>query len=129
MKIKRFNPMLKSLLIGIFVYAALGVVIVLLVTDDKLWNLLGFVLGVLLSAFMVLHMSKAIDVAVHQDENGALKHTRIMYAVRVVLVVGMLVSMMIWKYANPVTALFGLFSLKFSAYFKLITIKINSKGR
>ncbi len=129
MKIKRFNPMLKSLLIGICVYAALGVVIVLLVTDDKLWNLLGFVLGVLLSAFMVLHMSKAIDVAVHQDENGALKHTRIMYAVRVVLVVGMLVSMMIWKYANPVTALFGLFSLKFSAYFKLITIKIKSKGR
>lgn len=123
MKIRRVNPMLKSLLLGICVYAVLGVVIVLLVTEDKLWNLLGFIIGVLLSIFMVIHMSKAIDVAVHQDENGALKHTKIMYTIRVILVVGMLVSMMIWKYANPVTALLGLFSLKFSAYIKLITIK------
>lgn len=115
--------MLKSLLLGICVYAAIGVVIVLLVTEDKLWNLVGFIIGVLLSVFMVIHMSKAIDVAVHQDEEGALKHTKLMYAVRLVLVVGTLVSMIIWKYANPVTTLFGLFSLKFSAYAKLITIK------
>lgn len=121
--------MLKSLLIGICVYAIIGVVIVIAVTEDKWWNILGFVIGVLLSVFMVIHMSRAIDISVHQDEKGALKHTRIMYFIRVVLVAGALISMIIWKYANPVAALFGLFSLKFSAYFQLITIKFKSKGR
>ncbi len=123
MKITRTNPMLKSLLMGICAYAIVGIILILVFLTDKWWNFLGFAIGIVLAIFMVIHMSKSIDVAVHQDENGALKHTRIMYIVRVALVVGALVSMIIWKYANPVTTLFGLFSLKFSAYIQLIAIK------
>ncbi len=129
MKIRRVNPMLRSLLLGVGVYGIVGLVIVLVVTDDKWWNLLGFIIGVLMSVFVVIHMSMSIDVAVHQDEDGALKYTKIMYIVRIILVAGVIVSMIIWKYANPVATLFGLFSLKFSAYSKLITIKFKSKGR
>ena len=123
MKIRRVNPMLKSLLIGICAYALIGGIIIALVTDRILWNELGFFIGVLLAMIMVIHMSMAIEVAVHQDENGALKHTRIMYIVRMILVVVVFSTMVFFKYANPITALFGLFSLKFSAYSKLITIK------
>lgn len=123
MRITRVNPMLKSLLAGIGVYTIIGGIIIVLFTDQVVWNLLGFVIGVLLSAIMVIHMSRAIDVSVHQSENEALKHTRLMYIVRIIMVVMVFTTMIIFEYANPVSALFGLFSLKFSAYFKLITIK------
>ncbi len=121
--------MLKSLLLGIGVYAVIGTAVIIALTEERFWNLLGFVIGILLAAFMVIQMSRSIDISVHQEEDGAVKHTRIMYVVRMMIIIGVLISMVIGKYANPVAALLGLFSLKFSAYFQLITIKYKSKGR
>lgn len=123
MKIRRINPMLKSLLLGIAIYGAIGSVIIIIFTDRVVWQLLGFLIGIILAMIMVVHMSFTIEESIYRGEKGALKHTRIMYIVRIVLVVVTFVLMIWLGFANPVSALFGLFSLKFSAYTKLITIK------
>lgn len=129
MNIKRINPMLKFLVLGICLYAVIGAGIILLFTHRVLWHLSGFAIGILLALIMVINMNATIQESVYRGEQGSLKYTRIMYAVRVIIMVVTFVVMIIFKIGNPITALFGLFSLKFSAYLKLITIKFKSKGR
>lgn len=123
MKIRRVNPMLKSLVLGICVYAIIGIILILLISQDKLYYLVGFGIGTFLALMMVINMNTTIEETVHMGEDEGYNRGRFMYAIRTVIVVVALVLLLITNIGNPILALVGLFSLKFSAYFQLLVVK------
>ena len=123
MKIRRVNPMLKSLILGICVYAIIGIVLVLVAAEDKWYYLIGFGIGILLATLMVINMNTTIEEAVHMGEDEGYNRGRFMYAIRTIIVIVTLVFLLLTDIGNPILAIIGLFSLKFSAYFQLIATK------
>ena len=72
-------------------------------------------------------MTFSVENALEMGEQGALKHTRIMYIIRMVALVAVYAVMLIFGIGNVFSMLFGLFSLKLSAYIQPITHKLSNK--
>lgn len=128
MKIRRVNPMLKSLILGICLYAIIGVLLILLLAGNKGYYLLGFAVGIIVAVIMVVNMNMTIEETMYMGEDEGSNRGRFMYAIRTTLVVVVLIVLLVTDVGNPLLALVGLFSLKVSAYLQLIVMKIKSKG-
>lgn len=122
-KIKE-NKTLKEMLIGIGISAVIGVVIILIATKQKGYNVCGLLIGMLGAIFMGVHMALTIEDALLFDEKTAIsyirKQTYIRYAVACILVIAVGVT----NIASPVAAVFGLLLLKPGAYLQPLVHKI-----
>ena len=97
--------------------------------DDSIWQIiLGYFIGIIFSVATIIHMTSSVETAVEMGEHGALKHTRIMYVVRMAALIVVFALMLILGIGNIFAMLFGLLSLKLSAYLQPITRKLR-KGR
>lgn len=131
-------PMAAELLLGECIYFIVGEIIILAVTgaffkESMLpWGI-GFLEGVLIAAAIMIHMAVSVEDSVAMLEDEALKHTRINYIIRMVVVVIVFLLIIFLKLGDIVAALFGLMALKVSAYIQPFTHKIYekfiSKGR
>ena len=88
----------------------------------------SFFIGIIFSVATIIHMTSSVETAVEMGEHGALKHTRIMYVVRMAALIVVFALMLILGIGNIFAMLFGLLSLKLSAYLQPITRKLR-KGR
>ena len=118
--IKR-NPMLIKLLSGMTAYLLLGELVILLFFRDDIYIGIGFFEGYLMALFMVFHMAYSIEDAVFMREDDALKHTRKSYAFRILIFVIVFSLIIFLKLGNIIAILFGIFSLKVSAYIQPFT--------
>lgn len=130
----RINEMGKELLIGNFVYYIIGQIIVLLTAKGKLYVSLGFISGFLISVFMIIHMTIALEQAMCFNEKGADHHIRKTTAIRMLISMAALILIGITDIGNIVAALFGIMALKVSAYLQPFTHKVlarksTEKGR
>ena len=123
--IKVDNPMLTDLIGGNLIFLIIGEVIIWIFLDMK--SVFGYLLGVVASIFMVIHMAYCIDDSVRMDEDTALKHTRKGYVIRTAVLVIILLIVYFTGIANPVAMVCGTFVLKLSAYIQPITNRITSK--
>lgn len=121
-----------ELLFGIGVYAAAGVILIMLLMQDKGRSLAAFLIGATVSAGMVIHMYAELEKALFMDEMGALKHTRMTTCFRMVTVAVILAAVGITK-GDVISAVVGVMALKVSAYIQPFTHKffnkIKGKGR
>lgn len=125
MKIAKKNPMLVSLIIGCILYGIVGEIIIYLCGFEEWCQIaIGFLTGVLLMIGTVIHMAASIDISLGLDEQGALKHTRKMYLVRIAVVVVVFLLLFFLNIGNVVAALLGMVSLKVSAYIQPFTYKL-----
>ena len=135
---RKINPTMVELIIGIIVYGIFGEILFTVlyflnvplerVFDDTIFNILiGFLIGIIYSAVMIIHMARTVETALDMGEHGALKHTRIAYIIRIVSLILLFVLMLIFNFGNIFAMLFGLFSLKLSAYAQPITHKVKEK--
>ena len=131
-------PMAAELLLGECIYFIVGEIIILTVTgiffkESMLSWGIGFLEGVLIAAAIMIHMAVSVEDSVAMLEDEALKHTRINYIIRMVVVVIVFLLIIFLKLGDIVAALFGLMALKVSAYIQPFTHKIYekfiSKGR
>ncbi len=131
-------PMAAELLLGECIYFIVGEIIILTVTgvffkESMLSWGIGFLEGVLIAVAIMIHMAVSVEDSVAMLEDEALKHTRINYIIRMVVVVIVFLLIIFLKLGDIVAALFGLMALKVSAYIQPFTHKINekfiSKGR
>lgn len=130
----KLNEMGKELLIGNFVYYIIGQIIVLLTVQNKLYVSLGFTSGFLISVFMIIHMTIALEQAMCFNEKGADHHIRKTTAVRMLISFAALILIGITDIGNIVAAPFGIMALKVSAYLQPFTHKVlarksTEKGR
>lgn len=131
-KSTKINITLIELLFGIGIYAAAGVILIMLLMQDKGRSLTAFLIGVTVSAGMVIHMYTELEKALYMDEMGALKHTRMTTCFRMVAVAVILAAVGITK-GDVISAVVGVMALKVSAYIQPFTHKffnkIKGKGR
>ena len=136
---KTYNPTMIDLIVGIIFCGIVGLALFVglhflsvpleSLFDDSIWQIiLGYIIGIIFSVFTIIHMTSSVESAVDMGEHGALKHTRIMYAVRMVALIAVFAIMLIFGIGNIFAMLFGLLSLKLSAYLQPITEKLR-KGR
>lgn len=126
-------PMTMDLLLGEFIYLVPAGAIVFIVAEDKPQAVLGFVLGGLLAAGMLIHMALSVEDSITMMEEEALKHTRKRYVIRIIVLVVVFLGMFFLKAGNLITALIALMSLKVAAYIQPFTHKFiqkfNREGR
>ena len=121
------NPMLTNLVIGNLFFLLVGEIIIFIVFKGKLNIMLGFLIGVILSVFMVCHMAYAIDDSVRMDEHSALKHIKKTYIVRMIALLIVFLAVWFTGVGNLAAMMFGVLVLKLSAYIQPITNRLTSK--
>ena len=129
MKIRKMSnyATLMELLAGILVYSIPVEIIILFVTERKLFSSVGFLAGVALAVFMTIHMAIIVEESVSRGEEGALKHVRFGYIIRIVVFLIVFLGLFFLGIGDVITALFGLISLKVSAYLRPLTHKVTQK--
>lgn len=93
----------------------------------KLEVSLGFLLGVLTSVGMLLHMTISLEQAMYMGEKGALNHVRKTTGMRFSVVIIIFVVVGITNICNILAALIGVMALKVSAYLQPFTHKVLAK--
>ncbi len=129
--------MLIELLVGCGIYLAVGEIIILAVFLRSsglkaLYETVGFLIGGAVAMGMVIAMAVSIEKQVTLYEHDAVKKHRIAVIVRALTVAVIIVAMIIFGFADPIAALFGLFSLKVAAYLQPVThkfFKYTEEGR
>lgn len=135
---RKINPTMIELIVGILVFGILGIIVFLGLYmasvpvesffDDSIFQIItGFIIGIIFSLILIIHMTASVERALEMGEQGALKHTRIMYIVRMAALIIVFAIMLLLGVGNVFALLFGLLSLKLSAYMQPITHKVISR--
>ncbi len=129
MKIQKMSSfgLLVELLLGMVIYAVPVEIIILIVTERKLYCTIGFLVGIALAMFMTTHMAIIIEESVSRGEKGAQNHARFGYIIRIAVFIAVFLGMFFLGIGDLVTALVGLLAIKVAAYLRPITHKITQK--
>ncbi len=123
------NPTCRELLIGNLCYYILGQILILafIYNSAKIEVSLGFFIGVLISASMVLHMTVSLEQAMCMGERGAYNHVRKTTAIRFAVIFTIFIVIGVTGFCNILAALAGIMALKVSAYLQPFTHKVLAK--
>lgn len=113
-----------ELVIGDMIYYIIGQILILIFTNEKLYNSIGYAYGVMLSVMMVIHMSISIEQAMCFNEKGADKHVKKTAVIRLVVCGIALIIFAALASKCIVGMLFGIMALKVSAYIQPLTHKV-----
>lgn len=125
--LKRLSLVVKELLVGIGLYAIITEVIVLLVTQDKIFYSIGLLIGLIVAAGMCIHMQTSLEDAINMFEVDAEKHIRKTYGLRTVVIFLILGFMYYFSIGSIITGFIGIMSLKVAAYLQPFTHKYFQK--
>ena len=120
-KIRNINQTVWELIIGIVLVNALLEVIGLIFVSQKGAYTIGLVLGMLMAIGMVFHMNISIEKAMDIGGEHANGYMLISYAIRKVVVLAVIVCVGVLKFANLLSLLLGIMTLKVAAYLQPIT--------
>lgn len=121
---RKMNSTLKKLIIGIIIFMVLFGIIGILIVDNKVSYILGLILGTVLAILLSISMYITIDKALDLDPESAVKYSRKMSILRMV-VMGMvvLIALKFPHVFNAIAVLLGILTLKLSAFVQPITNK------
>lgn len=132
-KIRGLNDTARELTAGVLLSGLVMQAVGMWLTEDKLYFTAGLWTGVLLSAFMALHMNRSIQNAVSLSEEDAPGYYRKMYALRAGVVLLIFGCAVLLQFGNVISLFLGLFSLKIGAYLQPVLhkllVKMRKKGR
>lgn len=121
------NSTYKELMIGIILYGILGIIPIVIFIHDEGKSIIGFSLGVVISAGMLIHMYRELEKALYMGEIDAEKHTKMTTCLRMVVVTIALVAIAFSGKADIIASLVGTMALKVSAYIQPLTHKFLKK--
>lgn len=125
---------LYDLYAGNVLFSLLSMIIGLFFVSAKGAYILGILLGGAVACGMALHMYRSLDVALELGSDGAVKYMRKRTGVRMIVMGAAVVAACLFpEIIDVLGVVFGLFSLKLSAYLQpvihIFTTKIFYKGR
>lgn len=107
---------LTELIVGIILFGIVEQIVCLIFLKDYLYNAIGLWSGAAIAIGMVVHMKRSIEDALDLGEEGATKHIRKTYALRLTVVAVVMGCIIYFQLGNPLTLLAGVLTLKISAY-------------
>lgn len=128
--LKRINPALPQLIVGILLYGIVIQITGMWFVNDKQAYTLGLWIGIALAIGMVINMAIVIlDAVDAAATTGRTVRTGFWSVLRYVVVVGVFVAAWYFELANPLIMFLGLMGLKVSAYLQPMFHKIISRRR
>lgn len=128
--LKRINPALPQLIVGILLYGIVIQITGMWFVNDKQAYTLGLWIGIALAIGMAINMAIVILDAVDAvATTGRTVRTGFWSVLRYVVVVGVFVAAWYFELANPLIMFLGLMGLKVSAYLQPMFHKIISRRR
>ena len=110
------DNILFELLAGIIFSGVVIQIICLIVSKNYLYNAIGLWSGMAIACFMAIHLKRSIEDSLDLGVEGAEKHARSSYAVRMTITVVLMGIVICFNLGNPITLLVGALTLKISAY-------------
>lgn len=124
---KRYSRMFIDLAIGIFLCGIITEIFVLVFTDRKVYCSIGLLVGMIYALYTLFGINESVETAVLMTENEALKHTKVKYIIRVVVLIILLILFWVFDFGSPITFIIGAFLLKFSTYMQPLIDKVVGK--
>ena len=121
---KKYSRMFMDLAVGILICGLITELVILILPDKKIYNSIGLLVGMMYAYFMLLGINASVEDSVLMTESEALKHTRIKYILRVIVLVVLLALFWIFDFGNAVTFIIGAFALKFATYLQPVMDKL-----
>ena len=121
---RNINETVKGMIAIIMAYGIIGMIIILLLAKEEHTYWLGFLLGIIMSVFYIMHMNASLDKALDMDEKSALNKIRKSYAIRIMASLAIMIICIYIDLANPIFMLVGLTSMKVAAYLQPFTDKL-----
>lgn len=124
---KETKQTMHELLIGIAIFSALFL-IGNFFTSNQLAYTLGLILGSLIAAVMSGHMYHALEEAMLYEEDAAARKVKKGTLFRgVLMMAGLAAALLLPEWFSVIGVIFGVLSLKFSAYLQPLTHKVLQK--
>ena len=120
-KIRNINQTVWELIIGIVFVNALLEVIGLIFVSQKGAYTIGLILGMVMAIGMVFHMNISIEKAMDIGGEHAKGYMLKSYAARTVVVLVVIVCVGVLKFADLLSLILGIMTLKVAAYLQPIT--------
>ena len=128
--LKRINPALPQLIVGILLYGIVIQITGMWFVNDKQAYTLGLWIGIALAIGMAINMAiVSLDAVDAAATTGRTVRTGFWSVLRYVVVVGVFVAAWYFELANPLIMFLGLMGLKVSAYLQPMFHKIISRRR
>ena len=118
------KQILKEMFIGLTIWLAVAMIVLVIISDHKLAVVAGLLLGGVTAALLMIHMYHHLDIALDMDEKHAQSHIRYaafrrLFSMALIIAV----SMIFYKYFQPIGTIIGIFGMKISAYMQPIVHK------
>lgn len=124
---KSVDVVLKEMILGILIYNGIVQIIVLIAMDERVYISQGLWIGAAMACFMGIHMKRSLEDALDLGEDGAAKHVRRSYGVRMGIVILVFGLTFYFKLGNVVSVFIGAMGLKISAYMQPYLHKVFQK--
>lgn len=118
------NSSLPDLFAGILIFGVLAEIIPVWFVNDKAGYTIGLLIGIMTAMFVAWQMAWSLDKAFDYDEGTATKSLQKNSALRYGVQLVVLGILMITGLGNPLSAFFGMWSLKVAAYTAPFTHKL-----
>lgn len=120
---------LAELLFGIIFLGAVFQAGCLIISKEYIHDAAGLWTGVAIACFMAAHMKKSIEETLDTGPDGAERHARNAYLMRTFIALLIMGTVIYLGWANPITLILGILSLKLSAYMQPWTHRIFTRIR
>ena len=124
MEILRYNKTLREMMIGSLVFSGVAGIILVIFTKNTGYQLLGLVVGLLVSLFLAYNMADSIDIAVDLDEKSSKAYLQKQSTIRYLVVCAVIIALGLLDWGNPLTCFVGVMGLKIGAYLQPFTHKL-----
>lgn len=124
---KSVDQVLKELILGIFIYGGIVQIIILLAVEERLYTSRGLWIGILVACFMGIHMKRSLEDALDLGADGAVKHARKCYGIRMGVVILAFGLTFYFRAGSVVSVFIGAMGLKISAYMQPYLHKVFQK--
>ena len=81
---RNISETVKGMIAIILTYGVIGTIIILALAKEEHTYWLGFIVGIIMSVFYIMHMNSSLEKALDMDEKSALNKIRKSYAIRIV---------------------------------------------
>ena len=126
--LKRINPSLPSLLVGIVIYGILIQITGVWFVEDKIGYSIGLWYGIAIGIGMAINLATVIyDAVTFDGEGNANKRVAAKSMLRYIVVALLFGILGYFKFGNLFTAFLGVMGLKFSAYAQPLLNKLVNK--
>lgn len=110
------NETLRFLMLGVAISNVIIAIPVSIFSHDRIYNLIGLLIGFIIAEAMSIHMAYSIEEAIDYGENGAQKKMRSSSIIRYVCECAGVVLCAVLKIGDPIFCILGIFTLKLGVY-------------